>query len=126
MIKPFWFFDPIPEPTIYMMVNGWYAQVINYMFVCKLLNSTMVLKYNKTKTMHCNTALFIATSEETSTCLVWCWFLSSKDVLLYLFPFRWKKWISKSLASSSFRNSIICITGWTRTVLEIFGVFFFF
>ena len=36
-----------------MMVNGLYAQLIYYMFVCKLLNCTMVMKYieNKAKLM---------------------------------------------------------------------------
>ena len=33
MIKPLWFFDQIPEPTIYKMVNGEHA---HYVLFCKL------------------------------------------------------------------------------------------
>ena len=35
-IRPLWSFDPILEPSIYMMVNGEYAHCYLYMLVSKL------------------------------------------------------------------------------------------
>ena len=35
LIRPLWSFDPIPEPTIYMMVNGEYAHCYYIIYVCQ-------------------------------------------------------------------------------------------